>query len=103
VGPELRLAFQRRKRCLAGKCVEENAAERIDIGPGPDPLAPDLLRRHVVEGPQQVFRDRSLGIREQALGQTEIGQVGVVAGRQQDVRGLDVAMDEPLVVGRVEG
>jgi hypothetical protein len=38
-----------------------------------------------------------------ALGQAEIGDPGVAGGVQQDVRRLDVAMEEAAAVGVVQG
>ena len=104
MGPELCLPFAHGERDTTRQRVEEHAAERIDVRVGTDGLAPDLLRRDVVEGPEQL-PGACLGLPElgqQPLAQAEVGEVSVVVGREQDVRRLDVAMHEPGGVGRVE-
>ena len=68
-------------------------------------MALDLLRGHVVDRPHDAPRLGQLGSlrRFGALGDPEVGQVGVVAApeaAQQDVPGLDVAVGE---AGRVRG
>ena len=97
---EVALALERRN---AGEALEEHAPECVDVGPGIDGAALDLFRRDVRdrshEGLAGQARDRRRVARE-----AEIAEVGVLglAGADQDVRRLDVAVDEPEPVSRVE-
>ena len=100
--PQLRLVALARERRAAGEREVEDAAERVDVGPCVEPLAADLLRGHVVDRADPVARARLAVDRERVLGEPEVGQVHVVRGTEQDVGGLDVAMDEPGAVGGVE-
>ena len=91
-------------RDVSGERVEHHAAERIDVGAGVDLLSPDLLGRHVVGRSDEVARLREPSRRGRALRQAEVGEVGVLSGVRvdEDVGGLHVAMDEAVVVRRVE-
>ena len=96
---DVRLAVE---RLLSRQALEEQAAEGVDVGLGPDRLALDLLRSGVVEradeeaGPGQPSRSRSLG-------DPEVGQVHAVGrGVDQHVGGLDVPMNEIVRVRSVE-
>ena len=87
---------------LPGQALEEQAAERVDVGLWPDRLALDLLRRRVVEradeeaGPGQPSFAR-------LLRDPEVGQVDAVGGGiDQHIGGLHVPMDEVVSVSRVE-
>ena len=80
----------------------EQAAERVDVGPRVDAAALDLLRRDVVDRADDVARLGQLRLRAlDALGQAEVGEEGGAA-LDQDVGGLDVAVDEPHAVRGVE-
>ncbi len=89
----------------AGEAFVEHAAERVEVGAPVQRLALDLFGGDVVGRAGEVAaleraRDRELA------GEPEIGQVDVLAaplGRDQHVGGLDVAVDEPVLVGDVEG
>ena len=88
-----------------GERVEEHAAERVDVGAPVHLLAADLLRRDVVDGPDELAGAgqplRGGGV----LGEPEVRQVDVVAlvaALDEDVAGLDVAVHEAAGVRRVE-
>ena len=102
VRPQPRLVALALERDLARERVVQEAAERVDVGAGVDPLAADLLGRDVVERADPVAGLRRARDRERVLGEPEVGQVDVVLGAEQDVRGLDVAMDEAGGVRGVE-
>ena len=100
-GRGIAVAHERR---VAGERVNEHAAERVHVGTGVDALAADLLRRGVAEraDPRAAAAEPAVGAERQLLGETEVGQVGVVLLAEQDVRRFDVAMDEAMAVGGVE-
>ena len=83
--------------------LEEQAAERVLVGPAVEHVAADLLGRDVVDGAQPLpVGGAALG---GPLGQAEVGEVAVLATVllvDEDVRRLDVAMDEAAAVGGVE-
>ncbi len=94
-----------RVRDLARDRLVEHAAERVDVGARVDRALLELLGRGVVERPDHAPHLRDLRLRAQVLHQAEVGQDGVhlVAGDlDQDVGGLDVAVDDPGRVGGVE-
>ena len=90
------------ERRAAGEHVVEDAAERVDVGSGVDPLAPDLLRGDEVQRADPVPGLRRARLREHVLGEPEVGQVGVVALPEQDVGRLDVAVHQAGGVRGVE-
>jgi hypothetical protein len=92
------------ERRPAGEDLEERRSERVDVRLGPDRLArvPRLLRGHVAR------RAEDLPVAREPLGHDvegdpEVRDVGLARGIEDDVRGLDVAVDEPEAVGVVEG
>ncbi len=102
---------QRRHRVVAlvgnpaGEHLVEDAAERVDVGAGVRAAPGDLFRRHVVDRADHRSLDRQSRNGVELLGQSEVGQVGVllaVLDRDQDVRGLDVAVHEAAAVGGVQ-
>ena len=99
VCPQLALGLVEREDDMAREREEQDAAERVDVGPGSRLAALDPLRRDVVERPEHLARPRDPGGGGEVLDQPEVGQVRVVVGGQQDVGGLDVAMHEPARVG----
>ena len=80
----------------------QHAAERVDVGARVDPAATDLLGRHVVERADPLAGARRPGARERLLGESEVRDVDVIVLGQQQVRGLDVAVDEAAEMDRVE-
>ena len=121
----VRLAFENRgegvgdgvggKGRAAGEHFEEHAAERPDIGPAVQRLAPRLLRAHVgrraEHGPLvdarsgQVRRHREVGMRGAFphFRQPEVEHLDHAVTGGLDIRRLDVAMNNPLLVRRLEG
>ena len=84
----------------------EDAAERVDVGPLVERVAGDLLGRDVLERADDLSGDGDPRERARALGQAEVAEVAVLASRglgDEDVRRLDVTMDEALLVRGVEG
>ena len=94
-----------RERRLAGQALVEDAAERVQVGARVDVVPGDLLGRDVLQRADDVARRGDPAQRAGALGQAEVGEVTVLlaaGARDQDVRGLHVTVDEPLLVGRVQ-
>ncbi len=90
---------------LAGQAFVENAAEGVDVGTPVDLFAADLLGRDVLDRSDQLTGSGQAGDRRRLLRETEVRQVAVLAARatgDQDVARLDVAVDEPALVRRVE-
>ena len=83
--------------------LEEQAAERVDVGAPVDLLAADLLRGDVVDRAHQAaVGGLAVG---GALREPEVGEVDVLAPAllvDEDVRRLHVAVDEPERVRGVE-
>ena len=92
----------RAERRVAREHEGEHAAERVDVGAGVDALAADLLRRDVAERPDPAAGARRRGRRVEPLGEPEVRQVDVLAAADEDVLGLDVAVDDPARVRGVE-
>ena len=102
---------QRRHRVVAlirdpsGEHLVEDAAERVDVRARVGATAGYLLGRHVVDGSDHRSLHGQPGDGVELLGQAEVGQIRVllaVLDRDQDVGGLDVAMNQPAAVGGVE-
>ena len=89
--------------------LEQHGARREDVGARVDRVAEDLLRRHVARsahdqaGPREVAlqREGSARVARKRSSQAEVQELRP-AGRQEDVRGLHVAVDHSLRVQRVE-
>ena len=96
-----------RERARAGDRFVEHAAERENVGAVIGGAAFGLFRRHVADGAHHQARgrpgdahrlepgliDRQGGLAAQ-LGETEIEDLGVAAGGDHHVVGLEVAMDD---------
>ena len=81
-------------RRFARQAVVEHAAEGVDVGPPVERLAADLLGTAVVDRAEE-----RPGVghapRARALREPEVAQIRVPVGLgEQDVRGLEVAMDQ---------
>ena len=87
----------------AGQALEEDAAERVDVGPGVDVAGGDLLRRDVGDRADEALRaGEALGAHRVA-GEAEVAEVRLLGlGGDEHVRRLDVAVDEPERVRGVE-
>ena len=94
------------ERPLAGEQLKQHAAERVDVGPAVERGALDLLRRHVVDRSDKAALAGQAADRRHVAGEAEVADVRVLAAvrvvRDEDVPGLDVAMDEPAAVSVVE-
>ncbi len=98
--PGERLGRRRpRERPPTGAKFVEHAAEAEDVGASVDavPFASGLFGAHVV-GRADVPGGTEVLVLE---GQAEVGEERLVGGVKQDVGGLDVAMDQLVVVGMV--
>ncbi len=105
VRPQQRDVRRTRERRLPGQGLVEDASERVDIGALVERVAGDLLGGDVLERAHDLARDAHSRQRAGALGQPEVAEVAVLASGglgDEHVRGLDVAMDEPLLVRGVE-
>ena len=100
---------------LAGEHLVDHAAKRPDVGPLVDRPPARLLRTHVRRRPENHACPRTDGgdrwrvddvarraFLAERLGEAEIQQLGDAAGHDLHVRGLEVAMDEPVFVRRLE-
>ena len=89
-----------RERHRAGDALVDHHAERIEVGPVVEPLSAGLLGAHVMRGAP----DRSGFVHRLGHGrEAEVGELGLIERREQDVGRLDVAMDHPLMVGVIQG
>ena len=96
VRPQERDVGRARERRLPGQALVEDAAERVDVGALVERVAGDLLGRDVLERADDLARDRDARERAGALGEPEVAEVAVLASGglgDEDVRGLDVAVD----------
>ena len=105
-----------RERELAGGQLIEDAAEREEIASSVEFLAARLFRRHVgdgADGGAGAGEEESFGVANrlatqasmmfgEKLGETKIEDFDGAAFGDENVGGLDVAMDDALLVGRVK-
>ena len=86
-----------------GRQLVEGRPEAVDVGPGAErPPAPGLLGAQVAEGPDHVAGLGQVAAVEEA-GQAEVGDPEVAGRVEQEVRRLDVAMEDAQAVGVGEG
>ena len=79
----------------------DHAAEAVDVGPEVERLAADLLGRHVAVGALDHFRFAAEELAESAgrlSRQVEVDELDDIVVAEQEVVGLDVAMDPALLV-----
>ena len=93
------------ERQLAGQQLVEDDAEAVDVAAGVDPvrLAAGLLGAHVGRRAQHLAVEGHRRLVGLALGQAEVHQVRPAVVVEHDVRRLDVAVDDAVVVGVVQG
>src|SRR5262249_27994275 len=99
---QLTLAIE---RPLARKALVEHTAERVDICSPVDRAALDLLRRNVVDRPDEAALAGQAAHGRDVTGEAEVAQVGALPvgiPGDQDVPRLYVAMDEPGSMSRIE-
>ena len=89
------------ERRLAGEALEQDAAERVEIGAGVRAAGAQRLGRHVQRGPGDLARCGQLVVRG-LLREAEVTQVHVIALRQECVGRLHVTVDEPALMGGVQ-
>ena len=94
-----RLAGERQP---AGQQLVRHDAERVQVRARVGRLAADLLGGQVLHRALDAARLRRLAVGIRA-GQAEVGDLHRAAGRDQDVLGLDVAVDDALCVRGLEG
>ena len=83
---------------VAREHLEEDDAERVEVALGVDVLAQGLLGRDVVGRAQHAAVGRQPLLVERA-GDPEVGDLGRALLVDEDVLGLDVAVDDAAVVG----
>src|SRR5262249_61977691 len=92
-------------RALSGEQLVEDGAERIYVGSRRYCQATRLLRAGVVRRQHSQLRPGAgrvvgnVGIDQ--LGDAEVEQLRRAVGRRQDVAGLDVAMDDQVLVSEL--
>ena len=89
---------------VPGESLVEHAPEGVDVGRSRTPAALDALGRGVVDRAHQHAGPCHRGSAAGPAGDAEVGQVDVLvilvlATRDEDVRRLDVAVDEAATVG----
>ena len=90
----------------SGKDFVEEDAEGVDVAGGGDVLAAGLLGAGVMRGHHRGQGDggvaRGMGELDD-FGDAEIEELGLAVGGDEDVGGLDVAVDDAGVVGALDG
>ena len=86
------------ERSVASRHLVERDAQRIDIGAMIDALAPGLLGRHVLRCANVDGGPGRGRVAVGGLGYSEIGDDGVAVAIEEDVVGLQVAVDDPAFV-----
>ena len=88
-------------RLRAGQQLVEDDTRGVHVGPGVGPAVDDQLGREVGDGADQDAAGRGvLGVGADRLGQPEVGDLDPAVVGDQDVLGLDVAVDQAGAVRR---
>ena len=89
----------------AGQALVEDGAEAVNVGGGAQLLdAPGgLLGGHVARRAEDGAGARLLAVVVQPLGQAEVGDVRLVVLVDEDVRRLQIAVQDAVLVGVVDG
>ena len=92
------------KRQLAGEHAIEDHAQAVDVAPAIRVVRQTLglLGRHVGRGAQDLTVDRQRAAVGGVTCQAEVGELGLAPFVNEDVRRLDVAVDDPQGVGVFE-
>ncbi len=88
---------------LAREHLVDHDAEREDVAAAVEILAFDLFGRQVLRAAHHRAGHGQLGALAGHLGDAEVGDLHPAGAVEQDVAGLDVAVDDALAVGVVEG
>ena len=93
------------ERQLPGQHLVEDDPQAVDVATAIDlvGLAPRLLGAHVGRRAQHLAVERHRDLARFTLGQPEVHQVRPARLVEHDVRGLDVAMHDPLFVRVLQG
>ncbi len=93
------------ERGLAGQQGVEDRAQAVDVGRRGERslLAPGLLGRHVRRRSHGIARVRQVALGLDPPGQAEVGDVGLAPLVDQDVRRLQVAVQDAPLVGVMNG
>jgi hypothetical protein len=81
--------------------LERHAADRVEVGPGADVLRHRLLRRHVgrrADGRAGGGQERAGLHLRRRLGDAEVGDLHAPVGRDHQVLGLKVAVDDAVLL-----
>ena len=91
------------ERDLPGDALDQHQPEGVDVGLPVDRLAPGLLRRGVAGGAEHGALRLGPGRLGQGPGEAEVGDAQAAVVAEQEVGGLDVAVDEAPRGGRSRG
>ena len=100
-------AHQVGERCvgeqfLPGEHFEEDRAQAVEVGALVHELAHALFGAHITGGGEEPALDGQVGDHAEVLGEAEIHQHRAAVGTEQDVGGLEVAVDDAALVDRGE-
>ncbi len=85
-----------------GEALEEDGAEGVEIGAAVDRPRehPPLLRGGVEEGADRLAAEDLAAV---AVGEAEVDEARLAGGVEEDVGGLEIAVDDVMAVDRAEG
>lgn len=89
------------ERRPAGEHRVDDGAQRIEVAAATGPFSLSLLGRHVLGGPDDAARDGEPRSGKH-LSNAKVAEFDGAIGRDQQVRGLQVAVNDSGVVGRLE-